>query len=115
MAQAGMEFFGNYENGFKGDVPRLQRDYFTFMCWFYFSPLLCDVRNFALRSNAFSFEQPMFAVLYGSSNCGKTSLLEILMTSMFSHPRIVSTEQFTAPTCGHSRALSSGSPSSSTT
>ena len=90
-----MEFFGNYENGFKGDVPRLQRDYFTFMCWFYFSPLLCDVRNFALRSNAFSFEQPMFAVLYGSSNCGKTSLLETLMTSMFSHPRIVSTEQFT--------------------
>ena len=90
-----IEFFGNYENGFKGDVPRLQRDYFTFMSWFYFSPLLCDVRNFALRSGNFSFEQPMFAVLYGSSNCGKTSLIETLMTSMFSHPRIVGTDQFT--------------------
>ena len=90
-----IEFFGNYENGFKGDVPRLQRDYFTFMGWFYFSPLLCDVRNFALRSGAFSFEQPMFAVLYGSSNCGKTSLIETLMDSMFSHPRIVETDKFT--------------------
>ena len=90
-----LEFFGNYESGFKGDVPRLQRDYFTFMSWFYFSPLLCDVRNFAVRSNAFSFEHPMFAVLYGSSNCGKTSLLETLMASMFSYPRMVGTEYFT--------------------
>ena len=90
-----IEFFGNYENGFKGDVPKLQRDYFTFMSWFYFSPLLCDVRNFALRSGAFSFEQPMFAVLYGSSNCGKTSLIETLMDSMFSHPRIVEADKFT--------------------
>ena len=90
-----IEFFGNYQNGFKGDVLRLQRDYFTFMSWFYFSPLLCDVRNFALRSGAFSFEQPMFAVLYGSSNCGKTSLIETLMDSMFSYPRIVETDKFT--------------------
>ena len=90
-----IEFFGNYENGFKGDVPRLQRDYFTFMSWFYFSPLLCDVRNSALRSGNFSFEQPMFAVLYGSSNCGKTSLIETLMHSMFSYPRIVETDKFT--------------------
>ena len=90
-----IEFFGNYENGFKGDIPRLQRDYFTFMSWFYFSPLLCDIRNFALRSNAFSFDQPMFAVLYGSSNCGKTSLIETLMQSMFSYPRMVGTDRFT--------------------
>ncbi len=90
-----LEFFGNYENGFKGDVPRLQRDYFTFMSWFYFSPLLCDVRNSVLRSGSFSFEQPMFAVLYGSSNCGKTSLIETLMHSMFSYPRSVGTEYFT--------------------
>ncbi len=90
-----IEFFDNYENGFRGDVPRLQRDYFTFMSWFYFSPLLCDVRNLALRSGAFSFEQPMFAVLYGSSNCGKTSLIQTLMTSMFSHPHEVGADQFT--------------------
>ena len=90
-----VEFFLNYENGFVGDVPRLQRDYFTFMCWFYFSPFMCDLRNAALRRNAFSFDQPMFAVLYGSSNCGKTSLVETLMTSMFTCPRIVEARDFT--------------------
>ena len=93
--EAWLEFFGNYENGFVGDVSRLQRDYFTFMCWFYFSPLMCDVRNRALRENAFSFDQPMFAVIYGQSNCGKSSLVETLMKSMFSYPRIVETQSFT--------------------
>jgi hypothetical protein len=90
-----LEFFKNYDNGFVGDVPRLQRDYYTFMCWFYFSPLMCDLRNAALRRDSFSFDQPMFAVLYGSSNCGKTSLMETLMRSMFSYPRIVETQDFT--------------------
>ena len=89
------EFFGNYENGFVGDVPRLQRDYFTFMCWFYFAPLMCDLRNAALRQGRFSFDQPMFAVLYGQSNCGKSSLIETLMVSMFGHPKIVDTQSFT--------------------
>ena len=76
-------------------MPRLQRDYFAFMCWFYMAPLMCDLRNAALRENAFSFDQPLFAVLYGSSNCGKTSLVEALMASMFSYPRIVDTQEFT--------------------
>ena len=90
-----VEFFNNYENGFVGDVPRLQRDYFTFMCWFYFSPLMCDLRNMALRRNIYSFDQPMFAILYGQSNCGKSSLIETLMASMFSYPRIVENQYFT--------------------
>ena len=92
---AWLAFFDNYEQGFVGDVPRLQRDYYTFMCWFFFAPLMCDLRNAALRSNAFSFDQPLFAVLYGSSNCGKTSLVDALMASMFTHPRIVETQDFT--------------------
>ena len=90
-----VEFFNNYNNGFQGDVERLQRDYFTFMAWFYFSPFMCDLRNGALRNGRFSFDQPLFAVLYGSSNCGKTSLVETLMQSMFSYPRIVETQDFT--------------------
>lgn len=99
---AWLEFFGNYESGFVGDVARLQHDYFTFMCWFYLAPLMCDLRNAALAKHTFSFDQPLFAVLYGSSNCGKTSLVEALMTSMFAHPRIVETQDFTP---GKLRAL----------
>lgn len=90
-----IEFFANYGNGFIGDVPKLQRDYFAFMCWFYLSPLLCDLRNAALRQKAFSYNHPMFAVLFGSSNCGKSSLVDTLMLSMFSVPRIVESQQFT--------------------
>ena len=93
---AWLEFFGNYQNGFVGDVPRLQRDYFTFMCWFYFSPLMCDVRNNMIRRGQFSFDQPMFAVVYGQSNCGKSSLIETLMRSMFSRQHLVDTRSFTA-------------------
>lgn len=90
-----IEFFRNYENGFRGDVPRLQRDYFTFMSWFYFAPLMCDLRNEAMRRDVFSFDQPMFAVLYGSSNCGKTSLVDTLMSSMFANSHFVDSQDFT--------------------
>lgn len=93
-----LEFFANYENGFVGDVPRLQRDYFTFVCWFYLSPLMCDLRSRALRQNIYSFDQPMFAVIYGPSSCGKSSLIETTMESMFGYPRIVETRYFTRST-----------------
>ena len=92
---AWIEFFDNYNNGFTGDVPRLQQDYFTFMCWFYFAPLMCDIRNIAIRRNQYSFDTPMFAVLYGESNCGKSVLLQTLMESMFGSFKFVETQFFT--------------------
>ena len=79
------EFFNNYRGDFVGDVKRLQTDYFTFMSWFYFSPFLCGLRNRSLRLGNFNFNQPMFAILYGQSNCGKSSLLDTLMISMFGY------------------------------
>ena len=77
------EFFNNYRGDFVGDVKRLQTDYFTFMSWFYFSPFLSGLRNRSLRQGNFNFNQPMFAILYGQSNCGKSSLVDTLMISMF--------------------------------
>ncbi len=79
------EFFNNYRGDFVGDVKRLQTDYFTFMSWFYFSPFLCGLRNRSLRQGNFNFSQPMFAILYGQSNCGKSSLVDTLMISMFGY------------------------------
>ena len=93
---AWIEFFDNYNNGFAGDVPRLQQDYFTFMCWFYFAPFMCDIRNIAIRRNQYSFDTPTFAVLYGESNCGKSVLLQTLMESMFGSFKFVETKFFTA-------------------
>lgn len=89
-----LEFFDNYIE-FAGDVPRLQRDYFTFMSWFYFAPLLCELRNWAITQDRFSFMHPMFAVLYGDSSCGKTNLIEALMISMFGFFHKIEPDQFT--------------------
>ena len=79
-----LEFFNNYEDDFVGDVERLQRDYFCFMSWFYFAPFMCDLRNANIRQGL-EFQQPMFAILYGRSDCGKSSLTNTLMTSMFGY------------------------------
>ena len=83
-AQLLLEFFNNYRDDFVGDVERLQRDYFGFMSWLYFAPFMCDLRNANIRQGL-EFQQPMFAILYGRSDCGKSSLTNTLMTSMFGY------------------------------
>ena len=97
-AKAIVEYFNNYELGFVGDVPRLQRDYFTFMSWLYFSPFICDLRTRAVVAGGNIFHYPSFAVIYGKSNCGKTSLVDTLITSMFGHPQTVEKDSFTRRT-----------------
>ena len=83
-AQLLLEFFNNYRDDFVGDVERLQRDYFGFMSWLYFAPFMCDLRNANIRQGL-EFQQPMFAILYGRSDCGKSSLTNTLMISMFGY------------------------------
>ena len=94
-ASAIIEYFNNYQRGFVGDVPRLQRDYFTFMSWLYISPFVCDLRARAIVDGANIFHYPSFAVIYGKSNCGKTSLVDTLIASMFGHPSQVEKDSFT--------------------
>ncbi len=97
-AEAIVEYFDNYELGFVGDVPRLQRDYFTFMSWLYISPFICDFRARAVVKGGIVFHYPSFAVIYGKSNCGKTSLVDTLISSMFGHPSTVQKDSFTRRT-----------------
>jgi hypothetical protein len=84
-----IEYFENFKRGFHGAVAQHQKDYFMFMCWLYFSPFICDLRNHAIGAQEYIFDYPMFAVLYGKSNCGKTKLMETLMKSMFGHWQFV--------------------------
>jgi len=77
------EFFANYESAFEGDVPRLQQDYFILSSWLYFSPFMCDVRGLAALRDADLIRYPLFAIVFGKSHCGKTSLVDTLLTSMF--------------------------------
>ena len=97
-ARAIVEYFDNYERGFIGDVHRLQRDYFTFMSWLYVSPFICDLRALATVEGANIVHYPSFAVIYGKSNCGKTSLVDTLVASMFGHPSTVEKDGFTRRT-----------------
>ena len=88
-------YFGNFEEAFEGNVPALQRDYFTLMSWLYFSPFLCDMRSLALLQDNDVIRYPSFAIVFGKSNCGKTSLVDTLMTSMFGLAHTVDKSSFT--------------------
>ena len=89
------QFFANYETAFEGDTARLQEDYFILMSWLYFSPFMCDLRTRARGLDEDVVRFPAFAIVYGKSNCGKTSLIETLMVSMFGAPFTVEKSQFT--------------------
>ena len=90
-----MQYFNNFDRGFHGNVSQLQRDYFMFMSWFYVSPFICDFRNRAVQGQEYIFDYPLFAVLFGKSNCGKTRLIETLMRSMFGHHKFIDKSDFT--------------------
>ena len=96
-ADAGLmiDYFRNYEGAFEGDVERLQRDYFTLWAWLYFSPFMCDMRSLALIRDEDVVRYPSFAIVFGKSNCGKTSLVDTLMTSMFGKVNTVDKRSFT--------------------
>ena len=90
-----LEYFQNYEGAFEGDVEILQSDYFRLMSWMYFSPFMCDMRTRASYQGSDVIRFPSFAVVFGKSGCGKTSLIDTLMTSMFGYPKTVDKKFFT--------------------
>ncbi len=91
-----VEYFNNYQGAFEGNVPRLQTDYFTLAAWLYFSPFICDMRSLALLTDSDVIKFPSFAIIFGKSNCGKTSLVDTLMTSMFGYSPTIDKQSFTA-------------------
>ena len=100
-----LEYFRNYEGAFEGDVERLQRDYFILASWLYFSPFICDMRSLALLQDSDVIRYPSFAIVFGKSNCGKTTLVDTLMTSMFGLAHTLDKRGFTT---SNLRGLQSG-------
>ena len=90
-----LEYFQSYEGAFEGDVSRLQRDYFILASWLYFSPFFCDMRSLALLQDSDVIRYPSFAIVFGKSNCGKTTLVDTLMTSMFGMAHTLDKRSFT--------------------
>ena len=91
-----VQFFSNYEGTFEGGmgVERLQRDYFILWSWLYFSPFMCDMRTLAGHDGDI-FRFPSFAIVYGKPSCGKSSLIDTLMTSMFGRAYNIDKREFT--------------------
>jgi hypothetical protein len=94
-AEYWFQYFQNFEQGFLGDVLQHQKDYFMFMSWLYLSPFICDFRNQTIVSDDYIFDYPLFAILYGKSNSGKTQLITTLLKSMFGHYRSIEKDMFT--------------------
>ncbi len=87
-------YFRGYEH-FRGDAEKLARDYFTFMSWLYAGPFVCDLRNAALARDEHILDLPVFGILYGKSNCGKSELVRTLLVSMFGKEGFLPNDMFT--------------------
>ena len=71
-------FWDAYRTAFRGRVEKLQRDYFVFLCWMFFSPLMCTLRRRAAIEGRDVIRFPRVGIVYGKSNSGKTQLVEIV-------------------------------------
>ncbi|MFZ4827883.1 MAG: phospholipase D family protein [Phototrophicaceae bacterium] len=92
-----LEYFEGYKD-FRGNTEKLAQDYFTFMSWLYISPFICDFRRRAessLDDDIEKFDYPVFGLLYGKSNCGKSELVKWLLLSMFQREGFLPNDWFT--------------------
>lgn len=89
-----VEYFRGYGD-FRGEAEKLARDYFTFMSWLYAGPFLCDLRSAALARDEHTLDLPVFGILYGKSNCGKSELVRTLLVSMFQREGFLPNDWFT--------------------
>ena len=77
-------FWDAYRTAFRGRVDKLQRDYFVFLSWMFFSPLMCTLRRWAALEGRDVIRFPRVGIVYGKSNSGKTQLVEIVGKFMLS-------------------------------
>ena len=56
---------------------------------------MSDLRSLALIEDSDIIRYPQFCVVFGKSNCGKTTLIDTLMMSMFRRVHTIEKRQFT--------------------
>lgn len=83
--RADLQLFLDYMDGFKafsGDVDKNRRTFFLFATWYLASPFMPYLRAVA-NSNGQDIKQfPVYAILYGDSNGGKTEFINLLTKMM---------------------------------
>ena len=82
-AAALVAFWEAYRSAFRGRLEKLQRDYFIFLSWMFFSPFICALRRQAALEGRDVIRFPKVGIVFGKSNSGKTQLVEIVGRFMF--------------------------------
>lgn len=91
------QYFSGFNNGFGVNASVMQRVYFGLMGWLYFSPFLWEIKSALAASGGGEYSKvKMLAICYGESNCGKTSLINFLMTSMLGAHSALGNSNFTS-------------------
>ena len=78
-----ISYWDTYEHYFQGDTNRLQHDYFLFLCWTFFTPLISTLRRRFTLHKLDPIQTPRFGILYGQSNSGKSLLIQTITRFMF--------------------------------
>jgi len=82
---------------FYGDVEQAKKDYFKYMTWYLATPFMAYLRYFASKNNYDTKLFPLFGVMYGDSNGGKTTFIKFLVKLMCNETvKMNTTEDFTA-------------------
>ena len=83
--QADLQHFFEYMEGFdsfSGDVEKNRRTYFLFAVWYLASPFMPYLRFIAHNNGQDKMQFPVYAILYGESNGGKTGFTSLLTKMM---------------------------------
>lgn len=74
-------FISSFES-FHGDYKRSQFDYFRFLNWYFCSPFMPYLRYIGYKNEYGVIPFPVFGILYGDSNGGKTTFIKLLSKMM---------------------------------
>lgn len=91
-----VDFFNGFSRVVSGDGKSLQSDYYKFMVWFLCSPFMSLIRREAKLNNRKNISFPIYGLLAGNSNAGKTSFVNFLYSMTFGkkYCKLVSKEKF---------------------
>ena len=97
-----LEYMGGFKD-FHGDWVSMQFSYFRFANWFFASPFMALMRNMADKYEKTPLMYPVFGLILGSSNAGKTSFLETLLIMIIEQSPKIPGKNFTKSYIEHQR------------
>ena len=108
-----VELFIHYMDGYKifhGDNIGMQYRYYEFANWFFCTPFMAVMRDYAARNNQNTLPYPVFGLVYGQSKAGKTSFLETLLKMMIGQKPKMSAPDFTRSAIDNLKHVVKGAP-----